>query len=65
MRDFRSSWALCGGWAVDAWLGRQTRDHLDVDLTVFHDEQSVVYDYFTDRWLLNGHDDEDEDTGAP
>jgi hypothetical protein len=65
MSNFGPTWALCGGWSVDAWLGRQTRDHGDVDLTVFHDDQHAVFDYFTTGWLLNGHDDHDPDGTAP
>lgn len=67
MTDYPTSWALCGGWAVDAWLGRETREHCDVDLSVFHDEQSTVYTYLTraDGWLLNGHDAVDTDGDQP
>ena len=36
MSAFRPKWSLCGGWAADAWLGRQTRDHADIDIAVFH-----------------------------
>ena len=64
-RSFPAEWALCGGWAVDAWLGRVSRDHADVDLTVWHDDQRVVYDTFRDGWLLNGHDPDDDDGIAP
>ena len=39
MSTFRPRWSLCGGWAVDAWLGRQTRDHADIDIAVFRDDQ--------------------------
>lgn len=56
MTNFPADWALCGGWAVDAWLGRQTRDHLDIDLVVFQEEQHAVFEYF-DGWQLLGHDD--------
>src|SRR5258708_4938719 len=65
MSDFGPSWALCGGWSVDIWLGRQTREHSDVDLTVFHDDQLAVFDYFRAGWLLNGHDEHDGDGTAP
>jgi hypothetical protein len=44
MSGFRPAWFLCGGWAVDAWLGRQTREHGDVDITVFHDDQRAIFD---------------------
>jgi Aminoglycoside-2''-adenylyltransferase len=65
MSDYDRSWALCGGWAVDAWLGRTTRRHEDVDLSVFHDEQDAVFEYFTEGWLLNGHDRHDDDGTDP
>jgi Aminoglycoside-2''-adenylyltransferase len=65
MAAFERPWALCGGWAVDAWVGRQTRDHLDVDLTVFEDDQRAVVDFFGARWLLKGHDAHDDDSTEP
>ena len=65
MSDFGPSWGLCGGWSVDAWLGHQTRDHVDVDLTVFHEDQDAVFDYFRGAWLLNGHDAVDGDGTQP
>jgi len=27
-------WYVAGGWAVDLWLGRQTRDHEDIELAI-------------------------------
>jgi hypothetical protein len=65
MSDYGRSWALCGGWAVDTWLGRTTRSHADVDLSVFHDEQHALFEFFADGWLLNGHDRHDGDGTAP
>lgn len=48
-------WLLCGGWAADAWLGRQTRSHVDVDIAVFHEDQRAVFEHFP-GWALVGHD---------
>ncbi len=62
MAGFDHGWALCGGWAVDAWLGRQTRDHVDVDLSVFEEDQAAVRAFFRDGWELNGHDPHDDDS---
>jgi hypothetical protein len=50
-----ASWFLCGGWAADAWLGQQTRDHADVDISVFHDDQRAIFDHLA-GWALVGHD---------
>ncbi len=55
MSAFRPSWCLCGGWAIDAWLGRQTRDHGDVDISVFHDDQRALFEHLA-AWELIAHD---------
>jgi hypothetical protein len=49
------SWFLCGGWAADAWLRQQTRDHADVDISVFHDDQRAIFDHLS-GWAMVGHD---------
>jgi lincosamide nucleotidyltransferase A/C/D/E len=35
---------LDGGWAVDAWLGRQTRRHADVDIVIERSELATLAD---------------------
>ena len=55
MSNFRPRWSLCGGWAVDAWLGRQTRDHGDVDIAVFQDDLSAFFEHLA-GWQLIAHD---------
>jgi hypothetical protein len=55
LRGFGPSWFLCGGWAADAWLGRQTRHHWDVDISVFLDDQHAIFHHFT-GWALVAHD---------
>lgn len=52
---FAAPWFLCGGWAADAWLGRQTRDHWDVDIGVFHHDQRAIFEHFQ-GWALVAHD---------
>lgn len=64
MPGFGRTWYLCGGWAGDAWLGHQTRDHLDVDMVVFHEDQHAIFEQFSDAQLIahdrNVADDTDE-----
>jgi hypothetical protein len=55
MSAFPRMWTLSGGWAVDAWLGRQTRDHADVDIAVFEDDQLAIFDHLA-GWQLIAHD---------
>jgi hypothetical protein len=59
MSGFHQKWALCGGWAVDAWLGRQTREHGDIDVFVFEAAQRAVYDHLA-GWHLNADDVESQ-----
>jgi len=34
LHDVRAPWAVAGGWAVDLWLGEETRPHEDLEITV-------------------------------
>jgi hypothetical protein len=56
MSTYPRSWALCGGWAVDAWLDRVSREHGDIDVMVLHEDQRVIFDHLV-GWDLIGHDD--------
>jgi hypothetical protein len=65
MSTFRPTWCLCGGWAVDAWLGRQTRDHEDVDIAVVVQDQRALFEHLA-GWQLVAHDPQvDGDTSEP
>lgn len=45
-------WWLAGGWALDAFVGRQTREHADVDVSVLRRDQAAVRAYLRD-WDLH------------
>lgn len=55
MAGYPSTWALCGGWAIDAWLGRQTRDHGDIDITFFQGDERTLFDHLA-GWHIVAHD---------
>lgn len=55
MRVYPARWVLCGGWAVDAWLGGETREHGDIDISVFVDDAHTLYEHLA-GWQLVGHD---------
>ncbi|MBF6600532.1 MAG: hypothetical protein IVW36_08485 [Dehalococcoidia bacterium] len=55
MAAYRRQWALCGGWAVDAWVGRETREHADVDISVFVQDQRTLFEDLR-GWQLVPHD---------
>jgi hypothetical protein len=51
--DLRCEWYVCGGWALDLFLGRVTRAHKDVDIAVARRDQLDVQGYLRRRgWRL-------------
>ncbi len=54
MSSYPRPWSLCGGWAIDAWLGRISRDHGDVDLSVFDAHHQQLADQLA-GWQLIAH----------
>ncbi len=51
--DLRCEWFVCGGWAIDLFLGRATREHKDVDIAVARSDQAEVREYLAGRgWGL-------------
>jgi len=58
LRELPCEWYVCGGWAVDLFLGRVTRAHKDVDISVARDSQLEVRGYMSARgWRLEkAHD---------
>jgi Aminoglycoside-2''-adenylyltransferase len=63
MSSYRAPWALCGGWAVDAWLGRLTRDHGDVDIAVFEGDRRALFEHLA-GWQLIPHEEAKTNEGA-
>ena len=52
-RDLPCQWFICGGWAIDLFLGRVTRGHQDVDIAIARNDQFTVRDYLRRRgWNL-------------
>jgi Aminoglycoside-2''-adenylyltransferase len=51
MRDFKSSWGIAGGWAIDLYLGRVTRTHADIEIAILRRDQSALREYLSGwRW---------------
>lgn len=45
-------WWIAGGWAIDLWLGRQTRDHVDLDIATLRMNQRIFWRRL-DGWDLH------------
>ena len=43
MRAFPAPWCVAGGWALDLFLGRVTRDHADAELAIFRNDQALLH----------------------
>lgn len=58
MAGFPHRWAICGGWALDLYLGRVSRAHKDVDIAVLRRDQATVRAWLAARgWTLEkAHD---------
>ena len=46
-------WAVCGGYAIDIFVGHKTRDHKDIDIAVFWDQRDNLLGYLLQRdWRI-------------
>ncbi len=46
-------WFMCGGWAIDLYLGEVTREHKDVDVAIWRQDQLAMQHYLTKRgWTI-------------
>ena len=42
LENSQFDWAVCGGFAIDLFVGNCTRDHQDLDITAFWEDRSSV-----------------------
>lgn len=43
MRGFDAPWWIAGGWALDLWMGHETRTHQDLDIAILRHDQQELY----------------------
>lgn len=51
LRDFKPDWFIAGGWAIDLFLGKETRPHKDIEIAVFRKDQLAAQNYLK-NWNL-------------
>lgn len=39
------AYAFCGGWAIDLFIGRETRKHGDIDILVYWQQRDMIIQY--------------------
>lgn len=45
------SWAICGGFALDMFLGKEIRKHSDIDICVFENDREKILPYMLqNKW---------------
>lgn len=52
LASFPVPWFLCGGWAIDTFLGRVTRVHEDIEIGIRRDDQGSIHERFPDWTIL-------------
>jgi hypothetical protein len=45
-------WYICGGWAIDCFLGRETRTHSDLEIGVSRSDQPCLHHLVPERRLF-------------
>jgi hypothetical protein len=45
MAQFPGPWWIGGGWAIDLWIGSQSREHEDIEVCVLRRNQAVFRSY--------------------
>ena len=51
-------WCVVGGWAIDLWLGRETRTHDDLEIAIRRDDFVAIHDHLSDFRLHSVGDGE-------
>ncbi|ETI70562.1 nucleotidyltransferase domain-containing protein [Neobacillus vireti] len=57
MSGFDKTWFFAGGWAIDLFIGEETREHKDIEIAVFRKDQFYLKDYLKEwdfKMVLKG-----------
>src|SRR5262245_20625256 len=53
LRGFPCPWGVAGGWALDLFLNRVTREHHDIEIAIFRADQLALQEYLFQRdWSM-------------
>lgn len=48
MSNFDKTWFFVGGWAIDLFIGEETRKHKDIEFAVFRKDQQYLKEYLNE-----------------
>ncbi|MGM0867371.1 MAG: nucleotidyltransferase domain-containing protein [Bacillota bacterium] len=48
MGGFNKTWFVAGGWAIDLFIGKETREHKDIEIAVFRKDQLYLKHFLKD-----------------
>lgn len=51
LQNYTSPWFIAGGWAIDVFIGHETREHSDVEVAIFRKDQGSIKTYLR-NWRL-------------
>jgi hypothetical protein len=51
LQNYTSPWCIAGGWAIDLFLGYETRKHSDIEIALFRKDQLSIRSYLQ-NWSL-------------
>ncbi|MBU9721678.1 nucleotidyltransferase domain-containing protein [Bacillus alkalicola] len=46
------NWWIAGGWALDIYLGRKTREHDDIDIVILREDYLILQRYLYNNWEM-------------
>jgi hypothetical protein len=52
MIGYQFPWAIAGGWSIDLYLGKVTRDHSDIEVAILRNHQLLIRQHLAD-WQFN------------
>jgi len=50
--QYKGKWMIAGGWAIDLFLNKQTRNHSDIEIAIPRNEQLAIKSYL-EYWRLD------------
>lgn len=65
LRTLSACWFVCGGWAIDLFVGRKTRDHQDIEIGIFRNDQQSLLKLSDWSWEYIQHAQPREWRGTP